>query len=148
MPDHPRPANCAACVFFAVLPPSSAPGRKRLGDDVGNCRRHAPAPGVSEFETVFWPFTGRSERCGQGAAVTDGDGPNVTACRDCIFWLQPNGEPVKPHYRMGLTAEWWAESGYCVHTAPSPSTDESQRTRWRVTHAALGCGNGEMVDPA
>ena len=39
MADHPRPTSCAACVFFAVLPPSSAPGRKRLGDDA----RHLPA---------------------------------------------------------------------------------------------------------
>ena len=69
----------------------------------------------------------------------------VTLCRDCILWRQPNGEPVKPDYRMGLTAEWWSESGYCVHTAPSPLTEENRRMNWKVTHAAQGCGDGENV---
>ena len=116
-----------------------------MSQNGGMCRRHAPAPGVTEFDIVFWPLVGQQDRCGQGAAITNAEGPNVTLCRDCILWRQPNGEAVKPDYRMGLTAEWWSESGYCVHTAPSPSTEENQRRHWKVTHAAQGCGDGEKV---
>ena len=145
MADYPRPASCSECVFFAVLPPPPVSNRRGASQDGGNCRRHAPAPGVDEFEIVFWPSVGRTDRCGQGAALTNGEGPTVTLCRDCIFWLQPGSEPIKPAYRMGLTTEWWSESGYCVHTAPFPSTEEGRRARWKVTHAGQGCGDGERV---
>lgn len=129
MGDAPLPTSCELCVFF--------------GSADAICRRHAPAPGHEEFELVFWPRVGRQDRCGQGAALTNGEGPSVTMCQDCIHWLQPGGEPIRPDYRKGLPAEWWAESGYCTRTAPVPSSDEGRRGFWKTTHAEQGCGEGE-----
>lgn len=76
----------------------------------------------------------------------DGSGPGVVACQSCIHWWQPDGQPVKPDYRRGLSAEWWARSGYCTRFAPSPSTEEVKRTFWRVVNAADGCGDGQAVE--
>ena len=134
MSGSPLPADCAACVYFPSLP---APG--------GRCRRHAPSPGHEEFEVAHWPKTRPIDRCGAGAAVTDGTGPRVVPCRSCAHWLQPNGAPVRPDYRKGLPVEWWAASGYCTRLAPSPATDEDRRVCWKVTHAADGCGDGDAA---
>jgi hypothetical protein len=94
---------------------------------------------------AHWPNVRQSDRCGSGAAVMDGTGPGIVWCRSCAHWLQPNGEPVKPDYRQGLSADWWSESGYCTRLAPSPSTSEDQRTCWKVTHATDGCGDGDAA---
>jgi hypothetical protein len=128
------PADCTACVYFPPLP---VPG--------GLCRRHAPSPGHEAFEVARWPHVRPADRCGAGAAVTDGTGPGVVACRSCAHWLQPNGEPVRPDYRQGLPAEWWAMSGYCTRLAPSPSTEEDRHTLWKVTHGTDGCGDGAAI---
>ena len=128
------PTNCVGCVYYPALP---EPG--------GLCRRHAPGPGQDAFEVAHWPKVQPSDRCGSGAAVTDGTGPGVVKCGACAHWLQPNGEPVRPDYRQGLPAEWWALSGYCTRLAPSPSTDEARRTYWKVTHATDGCGDGDAI---
>ena len=90
------PANCATCVF---LPPGQATARR--------CRRHAPSPGQDPFEVAHWPNVRPNDRCGSGAAVMDGTGPGLVWCRSCAHWFQPNGEPVKPDYRQGLSADWW-----------------------------------------
>jgi hypothetical protein len=126
------PASCAACVYF---PPSPAPG--------GLCRRHAPAPGQDAFEVARWPRTRPADRCGSGAAVTDGTGPSVVVCRSCVHWLQP--KPVRPDYRQGLGAVWWAMSGNCTRLAPSPSAEEGRHTFWKVTHATDRCGDGVAI---
>ena len=134
MSESALPANCATCVFF---PPIPAPG--------GRCRRHAPSPGHEEFEVAHWPKVRQNDRCGSGAAVTDGTGPCVVLCGSCAHWLQPDGEPVRPEYRMGLTVEWWAASGYCTRLAPSPTVDEDRLVHWKVTHATDGCGDGDAA---
>ena len=129
----PLPTSCAACVFHP------APG--------GHCFRRAPAPGLDEFQLVFWPKVHPDDRCGDGAAVTDGDGPGLVACQTCAYWHQPGGQPVKPDYRNGLSVEWWAESGFCTKSAPVPSSKEDhRRTHWKVTHAAYRCGDGETLE--
>ena len=87
-----------------------------------------------------------TDRCGAGVAMSNGEGPAVTACEACVHWLQPNDTPLKPAFRQGRSTEWWARSGYCTRYAPSPSPDEERpRTHWRVTHAHDGCGDGELV---
>ena len=59
--------------------------------------------------------------------------------------IRPDGEGIKPYYRSGLTVQWWAESGYCTRVAPSPSSEDDRRARWKVTHKDDGCGDGEAV---
>ena len=134
MTGSPLPANCAACVYFRSLPARD-----------GLCRRHAPSPGHEAFEVARWPRVRPIDRCGAGAAVTDGSGPRVVSCRSCPHWLQPNDEPITPDYRKGLPVEWWAASGYCTRLAPSPGTDEERRICWKVTHATDGCGDGDAA---
>ena len=127
------PAACAECVFF------------RKGEKVwGTCFRHAPSPGTDaqEFEIVHWPGVRPSQRCGVGVKIGDGNGPGVVPCARCVHWWQPDGQPVSPAYRSGLSREWWEGSGYCTRYAPGPSTDAARRTYWRVTHAIQGCGDG------
>ena len=85
-------------VCFSFLPVRQPPGR---------CRRHAPLPGRDPFEVAHWPNVRPNDRCGSGAAVMDGTGPGIVWCRSCAHWLQPNGEPVRPDYRQGLSADWW-----------------------------------------
>lgn len=136
MRDAPLPSSCAACVFWL---------RGTAEKEGAKCHRHAPSPGQDEFEPVFWPTVRADDRCGQGAASADAQGPGVALCKDCMHWHQPGDQPVRPDYRRGLPAKWWAETGYCTRTAPTPSTDEDRRTFWRVTHAGQGCGDGETV---
>ena len=134
MTDQPKlPASCRLCVYFGS---SSA------------CLRHAPSAGQEEFEVVYWPRVAPDERCGSGAAVTDGTGPGVTRCQSCVHWWQPNGEPLTPYSKQGLRDEWWAKTGYCTRYAPSPSPEEDKRTRWRVTNGLDGCGDGAAVEVA
>jgi hypothetical protein len=128
------PASCAACVYFPSLPAQG-----------GRCRRHAPSPCQEAFEVARWPRVRQTDRCGSGAAVTDGTGPGMVTCVSCAHWLQPNGEPIRPDYRKGLAVEWWAESGYCTRLAPSPSSEEDRRAFWKVTHATDGCGDGDAA---
>lgn len=94
---------------------------------------------------MHWPKVRESDRCGDGAVLSDGSGPGVVQCQACIHWLQPQGEPVKPDYRKGLPVEWWAASGYCTRRAPSPSADDDRKVFWRVTHADDACGDGKDV---
>ena len=132
MADHPLPTSCAVCVFL-------------LSKET-RCHRRAPAPGRDEFELVFWPKVHANDRCGDGAAIADGDGPALVVCQTCAYWHQPGGEPVKPHYRSGLSVEWWAESGFCTKSAPVPASDDDyRRTHWKVTHAANQCGDGRTM---
>ena len=130
------PASCAACVYFSPSP-LSAPG--------GLCRRRAPAPGHEAFEVARWPLVWPTDRCGDGAAVTGDTRQGMAACLFCANWLQSNNEPVRPDYRKGLPAEWWAMSGYCTRLAPSPSSEEDRRACWKVTHATDECGDGAAV---
>ncbi len=127
----PLPQNCAACVY---RPPD------------GTCRRHAPSPGTEAFELVYWPKVKPTDRCGSGAAAGEGDGPGVIACQSCVHWYQPGGVGIKPDYRQGRPAEWWASSGYCTRFAPSPSSENDRKTMWRVTSAVEGCGDGQAVE--
>jgi hypothetical protein len=129
------PADCASCAYRPVLP---LPGT--------SCRRHAPTPRQDEFDLVYWPKVGRNDRCGDGAALGDGTGPSVVACQACIHWHQPNGPPVKPDYRKGLSVEWWAASGYCTRRAPAPATEDDRKVYWPVTNAADSCGAGAQVE--
>jgi hypothetical protein len=131
MNGPPPPANCAACVYFASL---------SVRD--GHCRRHPPSPGHEEFELAHWPKVRPIDRCGAGAAMTDGTGPRVVRCGTCVHWYRPNDEPVRPDYRKGLSVDWWSASGFCTCLAPSPGTDEERHVHWKVTHAADGCGDG------
>ena len=133
--DADLPANCGACAY---RPPFPLPGTF--------CRRHAPSPGQDEFDLVHWPAVKATDRCGDGASLGDGTGPGVVACQSCIHWHQPDGQPVKPDYRKGLSAEWWAAGGYCTRRAPAPSAEDDRKVYWRVTHAADSCGDGAQVD--
>ena len=134
MSKTPPPANCAACVYFGALPVRD-----------GRCRRRAPSPGHEEFEVTHWPKVRRTDRCGAGAAITDGIGPRVVRCGTCVHWFRPNDEPVRPDYRKGLPVEWWAMSGWCTCQVPSPGTDEDRHVHWKVTHAMDGCGDGDAA---
>ena len=127
----PLPQNCAGCSYFAI-------------DDL--CRRHAPSPGTEAFELVHWPKVKKVDRCGSGAAATNGEGPGITRCESCIHWFQPNGTGLTPHSRQGRSVEWWASSGYCTRFAPSPSSENDRKTSWRVTWAADGCGDGQAIE--
>lgn len=129
----PRPASCSACVF-----------QKR---EPSRCHRHAPGPGEEEHEFVHWPLVLPTDRCGRGAVhEAKPDAPHIVSCRDCVHWYQPDGNPVQPVTRRGRPQAWWDQSGYCTWAAPSPSTDMPRKTRWRVTHALEGCGDGEQVE--
>lgn len=132
-PDHPLAPRCAECVFFGA------------GAVDGLCRRHAPSPGAEEFEIVYWPKVKPDDRCGHSAAITDGTGPAAVRCETCIHWYQPGDEPVQPDYRQGLSAEWWARSGFCTRNAPAPSPEEDRRAFWRITHADAACGDGDAI---
>lgn len=128
------PANCEVCAF--------AEHATKL-----HCTRHAPAPGREDFEIVYWPVVAPGARCGQGSARLRAEVIDYN-CESCMHWFQPDGVGLKPDYRGGLSAEWWARSGYCTRLAPSPSSEEDQRISWKVTHAAQGCGDGDHVSDA
>ena len=126
----PLPASCSVCVYYSAQ---------------GACLRHAPAPGQDEFDIVHWPRVRPTDRCGVGAAITDGTGPGPVPCQGCFHWLQPGGQAVVPDYKKGLPDKWWEGAGLCTRFAPSPSTDEDRKVYWRVTNAMDGCGDGAAV---
>ena len=127
----PSAENCSACRYF------SSPDSR--------CRRHAPPPGRDEFELAFWPVVSPADRCGDSAAVGNHGKPGIVRCHTCRDWFRPDREGIKPDYRNGLTVQWWAESGYCTRIAPSPSSEDDRRVRWKVTHKDAGCADGEAV---
>ena len=90
--------------------------------EVGNCLRRCPATTDRDKMIAYWPNVSRASRCGRGAAIGDGTGPGVVRCYECVFWWQPNGEPIKPEDgRSGQTKEWWAATGLCIAVAPHPT---------------------------
>ena len=128
------PASCEACSHFVADQ-----------NKAGICRRHAPPPGQDEFEVAYWPNVLRSDRCGAGVAGESFAGSTSATCQVCTHWLQPGNVGVLPDFRRGLSKAWWNESGICTRFAPSPSVEEGQQTRWRITHKSDHCGDGERA---
>lgn len=134
------PPNCAACSAFQ--------------HDGELCRRHAPGPSTEKHEVTKWPQRDSDSRCAQGLV----DKPRL-ACRDCLYWWQPNGQPLSPRLvgaggRSGIwappdpskTEAWWKESGLCVSSTAGPS-DRTERYHPRVTHGFLDyCFSGKAID--
>ena len=127
------PASCHLCVYFS---PTST------------CQRHAPSPGLEQYEITHWPLVRSEDRCGSGAAVTDGTGPGVVRCQTCVHWWQPGDKPVEPDYKQGRSDEFWKGAGLCTRYAPSPSGEEERRVFWKVTNRLDGCGDGQAVATA
>lgn len=128
----PLPASCRVCVYYTAQ---------------SRCVRHAPSQGPDELEIAYWPVKKPTDRCGQGAAITDGTGSNPTRCQSCLHWWLPGGVPVNPDgYRKGLPQSWWDQAGLCTSSAPMPSTEDDQKTFHRVTNAMAECGDGAAVD--
>ena len=135
-----RPASCDGCVYFNHTPEHKP--------EAGNCLRTGPGVNDRPKGVILWPNVRRSSRCGRGVAVGDGTGPGVVRCYQCLFWWQPNGQPITPDDgRFGRSKDWWAASGLCIRSSPQPSIQPAKMTDWFVVHADEGCGDGEAVPP-
>lgn len=120
-----RPTDCGVCKYHI--------------DSTKECRRHSPHPGHDEgFVVAVWNFTRDRDRCGTGSTKKE-----IVPCDDCLYWLQPDGKPLNPPFRQGLSREWWENSGYCTASAPGATVDQGRWTFWKITHGATdGCGDG------
>jgi hypothetical protein len=109
------------------------------------CRRRAPHPGQDDgFVVAVWNRTRDRDRCGSGSTKRE-----MVTCEDCAHWLQPDGKPLSPPFRQGLSREWWENSGYCTRHAPGATVDEGQWMFWKVTNATTGgCAEGSSVSAA
>jgi len=135
-----RPASCDGCVYFNHTPEHKP--------EAGNCLRTAPGVNDRPKGVILWPNVRRSSRCGRGVAVGDGTGLGIVRCYQCLFWWQPNGQPIMPDDgRFGRSKDWWAASGLCIRSSPQPSIQPAKMTDWFVVHADDGCGDGEAVPP-
>ena len=125
------PTDCGVCKYHVNI--------------TKECRRHAPHPGQDEgFVIAVWNFTRDRDRCGVGSTTKE-----IITCEDCAYWLQPDGKPLNPPFRQGLSREWWENSGLCMHSAPGATLGEGRWTFWKITHGtAGGCGDGSSVSAA
>jgi hypothetical protein len=132
--DDPPPQSCADCGYHARTK---------------ECRRHAPHPGHDEEHVVvLWNLTPADSRCGAGTTTKQ-----IVPCYDCTHWHLPNGRPLDPPYKQGLSDEWWANARLCTANAPGAATGEGLETFWKVTSALPypatgapgGCGDGVSI---
>jgi hypothetical protein len=131
-PDDPPPDDCGGCRYHLQN---------------GECRRHAPHPGHDErYVVALWHLTDDNGRCGGGSTMKE-----IVRCDDCVHWYLPGGQPLNPHYKQGLPAEWWQNARLCAANPPGATTHERLRTYWRVTSSypidgvVGGCGDGVSI---
>jgi hypothetical protein len=104
------------------------------------CHLRGPTPGPGEkIEITYWPEVADEDRCSLGDTEI-----SPVPCRVCAFFYQPGGKPLQPHYRYGLSGEWWDQSGLCIHAGPAPMTRESRKVYWPVVSMLNGrCRDGK-----
>lgn len=135
MADKPPdlPSSCAVCIFVRQAAP-----------DAFRCHNHSPGTTRGEYVVAHWPPVLGWGRCVRGSVGNNPEHKRLVACGGCGAWSHPVGGLKPERWLMGdHPAEWWAESGYCLASAPFPSdNDDPTEHRWLVTHRTGGCGDG------
>ena len=119
--------NCGECAYW-----------RRLHEQVGVCRRHAPHPSWRSDEVAHWPETRETQVCGESLVATERAGAQ---CVSCLYWRR-SGTGMNPVDLGDMPKAWWSRAGLCVRSAPRPSAEPGPRAFWQATGDDDGCGDG------